>query len=123
MTEHENKAIRWMKSVRDDAVVTLDYIAKEEPNVSPMFYAGRKDKAETVLKAFEELEECRAEIDKHKDMISVEDAKKIAAQAICIGCGYLKGYTCEYKGVNCSVSKPMLDAVNKSFETFIGRLL
>ena len=29
MTEQEQKAIKWMKNVRDDAVVTLDYIAKE----------------------------------------------------------------------------------------------
>ena len=39
MTEQEQKAIKWMKNVRDDAVVTLDHIAKEEPNVSPMLYA------------------------------------------------------------------------------------
>ena len=60
MTENEAKAIKWMKSVRDDAVVTLDRITKNEPDVSPMFYAGRKEKAETITKWFEELEEYRA---------------------------------------------------------------
>lgn len=60
MTEQEQKAIKWMKNVRDDAVVTLDHIAKEEPNVSPMLYAGRKEKAETIIKGFEELEQYRA---------------------------------------------------------------
>ena len=60
MTEQENKAIKWMKNVRDDAVVTLDHIAKEEPNVSPMLYAGRKEKAETIINGFEELEKYRA---------------------------------------------------------------
>ncbi|MGN0271441.1 MAG: hypothetical protein ACI4DL_01670 [Lachnospiraceae bacterium] len=60
MTEREQKAIKWMKNVRDDAVVTLDYIAKEEPNVSPMLYAGRKEKAETIINGFEELEKYRA---------------------------------------------------------------
>lgn len=60
MTEQEQKAIKWMKSVRDDAIVTLDHIAKEEPNVSPMLYAGRKEKAETIIKAFEELQQYRA---------------------------------------------------------------
>ena len=60
MTEQENKAIKWMKNVRDDAVATLDHIAKEEPNVSPMLYAGRKEKAETIIKGFEELEQYRA---------------------------------------------------------------
>lgn len=59
MTEQENKAIKWMQNVRDDAVVTLDHIAKEEPNVSPMLYAGRKEKAETIIKGFEELEKYR----------------------------------------------------------------
>ena len=75
MTEQEQKAIKWMKNVRDDAVVTLDHIAKEEPNVSPMLYAGRKEKAETIIKGFEELEqyraigtpeECRAAVEKQK---------------------------------------------------------
>ena len=59
MTEQENKAIKWMKNVRDDEVATLDHIAKEEPNVSPMLYAGRKEKAETIIKGFEELEQYR----------------------------------------------------------------
>ena len=75
MTEQEQKAIKWMKNVRDDAVATLDHIAKEEPNVSPMLYAGRKEKAETIIKGFEELEqyraigtpdECRAAVEKQK---------------------------------------------------------
>lgn len=59
MTENEAKSIKWMKCVRDDAVVTLDNIAKNEPNVSPMLYAGRKEKAETIIKGFEELEQYR----------------------------------------------------------------
>lgn len=29
MTEQEQKAIRWMKNIRDDAVVALDHIAKD----------------------------------------------------------------------------------------------
>lgn len=56
----EEKAIKWMKSVKDNAVVTLDHIKKNEPNVSPMLYAGRKEKAETIIKGFEELEQYRA---------------------------------------------------------------
>ena len=78
MTEHEKKAIKWMQNVRDDAVVTLDHIAKEEPNVSPMLYAGRKEKAEAIIKGFEELEqyreigtveECRAAVEIIRYMI------------------------------------------------------
>lgn len=57
MTEQEQKAIKWMQNVRDDAIVTLDHIFKKEPNVSPMLYAGRKEKAETIIKAFEELQQ------------------------------------------------------------------
>lgn len=59
MTENEAKSIKWMKCVRDDAVVTLDNIAKNEPDVSPMLYAGRKEKAETIIKCFVELEQYR----------------------------------------------------------------
>lgn len=59
----------------DDAVVTLDHIAKEEPNVSPVLYAGRKEKAETIINGFEELEryreigtvgECRAAVERNQ---------------------------------------------------------
>lgn len=60
MTGNEEKAIKWMKSVRDDAVVTLNYITENEPNVSPMLYAGRKEKAETIINGFKELEQYRA---------------------------------------------------------------
>ena len=60
MTENEEQAVKWMKSVRDDAVAILDYIAKNEPNVSPMLYAGRKEKAGVIIKGFEELERYRA---------------------------------------------------------------
>ena len=79
MTEQEQKAIKWMQNVRDDAVVTLGHIAKEEPNVSPMLYAGRKEKAETIINGFEELEqyreigtleECRAAVEKQKEIKS-----------------------------------------------------
>ena len=82
MTEQEQKAIKWMKNVRDNAVVTLDHIAKEEPNVSPMLYAGRKEKAEIIINGFEELEqyraigtveECLAAMEKQKEMIAYCD--------------------------------------------------
>ena len=60
MTENEIKAIKWIKNVRDDAVIALDHIQKNEPNVNPMSYAGRKKKAETIMEMFEELEQYRA---------------------------------------------------------------
>lgn len=69
MTENELKAVRFIKSIKNHAMVTLDHIAKEEPNVSPLFYKGREEKADTILAMVEELkqyrvigtpEECRA---------------------------------------------------------------
>lgn len=90
MTEQEQKAIKWMQNVRDDAIVTLDHIAQEEPNVSPMLYAGRKEKAETIIKGFEELEqyrkigtveECREAVEKNRvEVIQEEEG------AICPRC-------------------------------------
>ena len=79
MTENEAKAIKWMKNVRDDAIVTLDHIEKNDPNVSPMLYAGRKEKAETIIKGFEELEqyrsigtveECRDAVEKQRGSVA-----------------------------------------------------
>lgn len=70
MTESEAKAIKWLKNVRDDAVVTLDHIQKDEPNVSPMLYTGRKRKAETIMEMCEELQQYRAigTIEEFKDL-------------------------------------------------------
>ena len=87
MTEREQKAIKWMQNVRDDAVVTLDHIAKEEPDVSPMLYAGRKQRAETIINGFEELEkyraigtpeECRAAVEKQKELKSTNTCGFVA---------------------------------------------
>lgn len=73
MTENEAKAIRFIENIKSHATVTLDHIAKEEPNVSPLVYKGREEKADTILKMIEELrqyraigtpEECRAAVKK-----------------------------------------------------------
>lgn len=78
MTENEVKAIRWMKCVKDDAVVTLDHIAKSEPNVRPTLYAGRKEKAETIINGFDELEQYRAigTIEECREAMERQRAKK-----------------------------------------------
>ena len=60
MAENEAEAIKWMKNIKDHAVVTLDHIKNNEPNVSPVLYEGRKEKAETIIKGFEELGRYRA---------------------------------------------------------------
>lgn len=78
MTENEEQAVKWMKSVRDDAVAILDYIAKNEPNVSPMLYAGRKEKAGVIIKGFEELERYRAigTVEECREAMEGQRAKK-----------------------------------------------
>ena len=57
MTENEAIAVRFIENIKNHAMVTLDHIAKEEPNVSPLFYKGREEKANTILVM---VEECRA---------------------------------------------------------------
>ena len=59
MTENELKAVRFNKSIKNHAMVTLDHIAKEEPNVSPLVYKGREEKADTILAMVEELKQYR----------------------------------------------------------------
>lgn len=95
MTENEEQAVKWMKSVRDDAVAILDYIAKNEPNVSPMLYAGRKEKAGVIIKGFEELEryraigtveECREARERQKPKKPVKDEYN---HACCSSCGWI----------------------------------
>ena len=83
MTENETKAVKYIESIKEHAVVTLDHIAKEEPNVSPLLYKGREEKANTILTMIEELqqyraigtvEECRAAVEKQtaKKVVSFE---------------------------------------------------
>ena len=91
----------------------------------------RLDEAvEMAIKALEEVqqyrqigtvEECREAVEKQKKGLSVDEAKRIAAKAICIGCGYLTGYECSYNGRNCMISKPMLESVSKSFDDWNRR--
>ena len=54
------------------------------------------------------------------DFPNIDDAKETVAKAICVGCGYLDGYKCNYKGANCGVSKPMLESVVKALEQMKG---
>ena len=47
---------------------------------------------------------------------AIDEAIKASSDAICVGCGYLDGHKCTYKGGNCGVSKPMLESVIKALE-------
>lgn len=60
MTKNEEKAVRFIENIKNNAVVTLDHIAREEPNVSPLLYRGREEKADTILAMIQELEQYRA---------------------------------------------------------------
>ena len=97
------------------------------------FYSccGIYDMEDTAIKALEEVqqyrkigtvEECREAVEKQEKRLSVDEAKRIAAKAICIGCGYLTGYECSYNGRNCMISKPMLESVSKSFDDWNRRV-
>lgn len=77
MTENEAKAVRYIENIKNHATVTLDHIAKEEPNVSPLVYKGREEKANTILAMVEELkqyrvigthEECQTAMELYKEM-------------------------------------------------------
>lgn len=85
---------------------------------------------ELAIKALEEVqqyraigtvEECRAAVEKQTETLTVDEAKTIAAKAICIGCGYLVDCKCDYNGGNCMVSKPILESVLKSFDDWDRR--
>ena len=78
MTGSEAKAIRWIKSIKDSAAVTLDHIKRNEPNVSPMLYEGRQEKAETIIKGFEELEQYRAvgTVEECREAMEKQEARK-----------------------------------------------
>lgn len=51
---------------------------------------------------------------------AIDEAIEASAKAICVGCGYLDGHKCTYKGANCSVSKPMLEVVVNALEQMKG---
>lgn len=88
-----------------------------------------------AYRAIGTVEECRqykvdiqatrnATIDEHQYekgyADAIDEAIEISAKAICVGCGYLDGYKCNYKGANCGVSKPMLESVVKALEKMKG---
>lgn len=92
MTENEAKAVRFIENIKNHAVITLDQIAKEEPNVSPLVYKGREEKANTILAMVGELqryraigtvEECRAAMEKQDAMRPKEYEDKYYACPVC----------------------------------------
>ena len=113
MTENEAKAVRFIENIKNHAVITLDQIAKEEPNVSPLVYKGREEKANTILVMVEELkqyraigtpEECRAAVEKQTarrpdyEGDGYADGHLVYDTWICPCCG--KHYEVDYDNYN-----------------------
>ena len=113
MTENEEKAVKFIENIKSHATVTLDHIAKEEPNVSPLVYKGREEKANTILVMVEELkqyraigtpEECRAAAEKQTarrpdyEGDGYADGHLVYDTWICPCCG--KHYEVDYDNYN-----------------------
>ena len=113
MTENETKAVKFIENIKSHATVTLDHIAKEEPNVSPLIYKGREEKANTILVMVEELkqyraigtpEECRAAVEKQTarrpdyEGDGYADGHLVYDTWICPCCG--KHYEVDYDNYN-----------------------
>ena len=109
MTKNEAKAVKFIQNIKDNAVVTLDHIAKEEPNVSPLLYKGRKEKASTILAMVGELlqyrtigtvDECREAVEKQRpkrpdyEGDGYADGHLVYDTWICPNCG--KNYEVDY---------------------------
>ena len=96
MTENEAKAVRYIENIKNHATVTLDHIAKEEPNVSPLVYKGREEKANTILVMVEELkqyraigsvEECQVAMEKQTEKKVENSREHIPFEWYCPTCG------------------------------------
>ena len=113
MTENETKAVKFIENIKSHATVTLDHIAKEEPNVSPLVYKGREEKANTIVVMVEELkqyraigtpEECRAAVEKQTarrpdyEGDGYADGHLVYDTWICPCCG--KHYEVDYDNYN-----------------------
>ena len=68
------------------------------------------------MAGFVEMGITQEEYDKRIKDKAIDEAMERAAKAICVGCGYLDGVKCTYKGSNCGVSKPMLESVTEALE-------
>lgn len=77
------KTMRWLEQVRDHAIVTLNHIKESEPNVSPMLYESRKEKAETALEAM------KKQVPRKVITPLYYDQTKTLMTANCPSCGHM----------------------------------
>lgn len=85
------------------------YVIEDDGSIHKMLFCGDADWEENAVTSIQEIREK-----------AIDEAIETAAKAICVGCGYLDGSKCTYKGVNCGVSKPMLEVVVKALEQLKG---
>lgn len=117
----ENEALIFMRLFRDE----WDKHSKTE-NAKAL---------DTAIKALEEIQQYReiGTVEECKEAVlniehfyifgrtqAIDEAIETSSKAICVGCGYLDGHKCTYKGANCSVSKPMLEVVVNALEQMKG---
>lgn len=100
----------------DEAIVKYNKLANNDRTCHP-------EEAQQLAEWLEELKALRHEANEwrkagysHGYNKAIDEAMDASAKAICIGCGYLEGTKCKYKGGNCGVSKPMLETVMKALE-------
>lgn len=116
----ENEAIKELETSIDLAkMCTQNYERKNEIQGYEMAIQALEEVQK--YRQIGTVEECREAVEKQKKGLSVDEAKIIAAKAICCGCGYLADCKCDYNGGNCMVSKPMLESVLKSFDDWNRR--
>ncbi len=108
MTENETKAVKFIENIKNHATVTLDHIAKEEPNVSPLVYKGREEKANTILVMVEELkqyrtigtpEECRSAMEKQTAKLVIDNTP--TEDSVWYQCPTCKGDLTTIRGFYC----------------------
>lgn len=118
----------------EEAIIVVSDVVKgknEKIFMDIHTYKVLSESMEVIIKSLEELvayreigtvEECKEAVlnIEHYYMLgrnkAIDEAIEASAKAICIGCGYLDGHKCKYKGTNCSVSKPMLKVVVEALE-------
>lgn len=111
MTENEKNAIAWIKITEHEAEAKINYARKSGYKAVSLLYIERKERAEAIIKGFEELEqyrkigsteECRAAVEKQKAKPPGDiwgdgndrDGNMIYDMYACPGCG--KSYEIEY---------------------------
>lgn len=120
-----DEAIDDFKKMAKDTINDIidgDNLEPQEKHYNSQLELYAKEK-EQIAQWLEELKALRHEANEwrkagysHGYNKAIDEAMVESAKAICVGCGYLEGTKCTYKGGNCGVSKPMLETVMRALE-------